>query len=47
VGSRGWVGIRLDRGKIDWEEIQELVMHSYRLIAPKRLVATLPPETDS
>lgn len=37
VGSRGWVGLRLDVGEIDWEEIEELVTHSYLLIAPKRL----------
>src|SRR5580704_11929546 len=37
VGSRGWVGLRLDTGKIDWEEVTELVGGSYRLVAPKRL----------
>ena len=39
IGSRGWVALRLDRGKIDWEEIGELAAGSYRLIAPKRLRA--------
>ncbi|HLK21708.1 MAG TPA: MmcQ/YjbR family DNA-binding protein [Bryobacteraceae bacterium] len=39
VGSRGWVGLRLDRGKIDWEEVAELIHGSYRLTAPKRLAA--------
>jgi predicted DNA-binding protein (MmcQ/YjbR family) len=39
VGSKGWVGLRLDTGKIDWEEVAELVTHSYRLVAPKRLAA--------
>lgn len=39
VGPRGWVGLRLDVGKIDWEEVQELVTHSYQLCAPKRLAA--------
>jgi len=37
VASRGWVALRLDRGKIDWEEVKELVLSSYLLIAPKRL----------
>lgn len=37
VGSKGWVGLRLDVGEIDWEEVEELAAHSYRLIAPKRL----------
>lgn len=41
VGSRGWVGLRLDTGEIDWEEVEELLKHSYNLIAPKRLAAGL------
>ena len=39
VGSKGWVGLRLDVGEIDWEEVAELVRSSYRLVAPKRLAA--------
>jgi len=39
IGSKGWVGLRLDVGKVDWEEVEELVTHSYRLIAPKTLAA--------
>src|SRR5262252_1408467 len=35
VGSRGWVGLRLDLGEVDWEEVEELMTHSYRLAAPK------------
>ena len=41
VGPRGWVGMRLDIGKPDWEEVEELVRHSYRLIAPKRLAESV------
>ena len=41
VGSKGWVGLRLDTGKIDWEEVAELVTHSYRLVAPKRLAESV------
>ena len=37
VASRGWVALRLDVGKIDWDEVKELVLSSYVLIAPKRL----------
>jgi len=37
IGSRGWVGLRLDAGEVDWEEVEELLKHSYRLLAPKRL----------
>ena len=41
IGSKGWVGLRLDVGEIDWEEVGELVTHSYRLVAPKRLAASV------
>ncbi|TDE32655.1 MmcQ/YjbR family DNA-binding protein [Actinomadura sp. 6K520] len=40
VGSKGWVGARLDVDH-DWDEMAELVQDSYRLIAPKRLVKLL------
>src|SRR5689334_25129206 len=29
IGSRGWVALRLDVGKIDWEEVEELLSTSY------------------
>ena len=35
--SRGWVALRLDVGNIDWEEVKELLLGSYTLVAPKRL----------
>jgi len=41
VGPRGWVGLRLDVGEIDWEEVEELVTHSYRLLAPKKLATAV------
>jgi predicted DNA-binding protein (MmcQ/YjbR family) len=46
VGPRGWVGLRLDLGEVDWEEVTELVTHSYRLVTslPDR---TLPQESKS
>ncbi|GII30524.1 MmcQ/YjbR family DNA-binding protein [Planotetraspora mira] len=40
VGAKGWVGARLDVEQ-DWDEIAGLVEDSYRLIAPKRLVALI------
>lgn len=43
IGPRGWIALRLDRGKIDWEEVGELVTLSYRLTAPKTLVRRLGP----
>ncbi len=39
MSHRGWVALRLDLGKVDWKEVEELVGESYRLIAPKRLAA--------
>lgn len=39
IGPRGWVALRLDVGEVDWEEVEELVACSYRLVAPKRLAA--------
>jgi hypothetical protein len=42
VGHQGWVGLRLDTGDVDWDEVAELAIEAYRLAAPKRLVATLP-----
>ena len=37
IASRGWVALRLDMGKVDWDEVKELLLGSYALIAPKRL----------
>ncbi len=37
LASRGWVALRLDRGKIDWSEVRDLLLGSYVMIAPKRL----------
>jgi hypothetical protein len=41
VGGRGWIGVRLDVGNVDWDEIGELVEDAYRTIATKRLIAEL------
>ena len=37
IASKGWVALRLDVGKIDWDEVRELLLGSYALIAPERL----------
>jgi len=39
LGPKGWLGLYLDTGDIDWDEIAELIIASYRMIAPKRLAA--------
>lgn len=44
LASRGWVGLRLDVGKVDWDEVRELLLGSYLLAAPKRLAALVTPE---
>jgi hypothetical protein len=41
MAHRGWVAFRLDFGKVDWKEVDELVTESYRLVAPKKLAATV------
>jgi predicted DNA-binding protein (MmcQ/YjbR family) len=40
VGHKGWIGVYLDV-PVDWPELTDLVEDSYRLVAPKRLVARL------
>lgn len=37
IGRRGWFGVRLDQGDIDWEEVGALATVSYNLAAPKGL----------
>lgn len=41
IGPRGWFGLRLDRGRVDWSEVAEVLGHSYRLTAPKTLLRKL------
>jgi hypothetical protein len=38
VGKAGWIGVRLDSG-LDWAQVQVLVERSWRLAAPRRLLA--------
>ncbi len=40
VGHRGWLGVRLDV-PIDWDQIADLVVDAYRVVAPRKLVAEL------
>jgi len=37
VGPRGWVGLRLDVGRIDWSEVAELTRCSYQLVTKTTL----------
>lgn len=48
VGFRGWLGVRLDRGR-SWEEIAGVLENAYRTVAPPRLarqLATPPGKSD-
>lgn len=36
VGSRGWVGLRLDTPRVDWREVKNLAFAAYVLTAPDR-----------
>ena len=38
VGNRGWVGAWL-HNPVEWDELAGLLLRSYRLIAPQRLLA--------
>ena len=40
VGTRGWIGVRLD-GAIDVDELDLYCRDAYRLVAPSRLLARL------
>ena len=41
IGHRGWVGLRLDTGPVDWTEVSDFLTDSYLAVAPKRLAAQL------
>jgi len=41
IGHRGWVGLRLDAGPVDWTEVADFIADSYLAVAPKRLAAQL------
>jgi hypothetical protein len=41
VAHHGYVGVRLDTGDVDWEEVRELLLDADRLVAPKTLARRL------
>ena len=41
VGPKGWIGMYLHK-PVDWGFVEDLVLDSYRMTAPKRLLAQLP-----
>ncbi|MGO9838004.1 MAG: MmcQ/YjbR family DNA-binding protein [Polyangiaceae bacterium] len=36
IASKGWVAMRLDRGRVKWADVAERVASSYAAVAPKR-----------
>lgn len=38
VGPRSWVGLRLDRPTVDWNEVKELLHGSYALTASRKFL---------
>jgi predicted DNA-binding protein (MmcQ/YjbR family) len=40
IGPRGWIGVRLDRPKVDWKQVSDFIAASYRAVAPKKLAAS-------
>jgi hypothetical protein len=45
VGSRGWLGVRLDAG-VDRAEIEVICEDAFRCVAPKKLLAALDQEAE-
>lgn len=41
VARHGYIGIHLDLEDVDWEEVRELLLDGYRLVAPKTLLKQL------
>lgn len=37
VGSRGWIGMRLDLDEVDWDTATELLRRGYQELAPRKL----------
>jgi hypothetical protein len=43
VGSKGWVGVRLDLPKLDWTAVELALREAYLRTAPKKLAAQVAP----
>ena len=41
MAHHGWIGLWLDLPKVDWDEVESLLVASYRIQAPKTLVKLL------
>lgn len=41
IGHKGWVGLRLDQGEPDWDQVAHRLALSWQLAAPKKLTAMM------
>lgn len=41
VARYGYIGIHLDGADLDWEEVRELILDGYRMVAPEQLLDEL------
>jgi hypothetical protein len=41
LGAKGWVAVRLDLAKVDWESVGELARRAYQDTAPRKLAAMI------
>lgn len=39
VGVNGWIGVFLDVDDVDWEELADLLAESWRMTAPRKILA--------
>ena len=42
VGAKGWVAVRLDQSRVDWPQVNTLLVNAYRAQAPKKLAEQVP-----
>ena len=47
LGPKGWVGLYLDVGDVDWDVVRSLLTDSYCMIAPKRLAQQVDARRDA
>lgn len=41
LGSKGWIAVRLDLDKVDWDTVSELARRAYQETAPRKLAAVV------
>ena len=47
IGPRGWIGLDLTAGPVDWMAAAGLIVRSYLLVAPSRLASRIARPADS